>query len=683
MHFIQIGDWLFDVQSQRLLKNDTEEKLEPISSDLLLYLANNQGQIIAKDDLIEYVWRGRVVSDSAITRVISMLRRHLDDDPVKPKYIRTVQKQGYVLFADCKAIDAADTAITSTRKTSYFMPRNVVISTVSLVLLMLVFTFVTNQETSTTTQIMPIVSNLGQQRDITVSSDEKWLIYSHKAENSKFYNLYIKNLVSGKINQLTSSEADDVGSGISIDNSSIYFARIKKGRSCAIMHIDLTDFSGHKEEEVVQCGYPLAHNNVSVHPNGMDLFFRAKHKEALGVYRYNLKTKTYRKVTNLDSRKVYDWRLNISPDGNTIAIFRRVNSVTQLLVKDLATDAEERLLWSGINIIGDSISWSRDSRSVFVRDVKYNRIVNIDITTRHLTPIELNAQLLTSLSNQTVSGAIYASYGLNSRFDMFSVQLQNPLSKRALVDSSANESIAVQLHQDEMLFTSDRTGINQFYIQDKDGDELQLTQFDEYMRFDSISAHPVNNTIIGMTNARLFTYDIDRRLFFWLTEADTNLSAPFYNSQGDIFYFDQRDLYRFEPKQDHQLILKDVGLTAQWLTNSAGEEELLYHQTDGSIYRHNFKSNRTTQVTTNIPHREYRNRMWIGTEAGIYFVRSEHLSDRGLYFKEYGSATPSLVFSSGPDRWYHPHLDLYNMRMLMRIKEENLTTKIVKFDVMP
>ncbi len=686
MRFVQIGDWLFDSQSQRLLKNDTEEKLEPISSELLLHLAKNQGQIVTKDDLIEHVWKGRIVSDSAITRVISMLRRHLDDDPVKPRYIRTVQKQGYVLFAETETVDEADVTTPTPTKPINMRSPKLLISAGSVVLVMLIMilflTLSAEHTKSTPSQIIPIVSKLGQQRDIVLSSDEKWLIYSHKAENSQFYNLYIKNLVSGKINQLTKSAADDVGAGISVDNSSIYFARINKGQSCAIMHIDLTDFTGHKEEEIVECGYPINYNNVSVHPNGEDLFFRAK-RESVGVYRYNLLTKTYQRMTNTDGKRVSDWRLNLSPDSKKLAIFRRVHSVTQLLVKDLTSETEEKLLWSGINIIGDSISWSHDSKSIFVRDVKYNRIVNIDVSTARLTPIELNAQLLTSLSNQTESGALFASYGLKSRFDMLSISLNNPVKAELVVDSSANESVAVQLRQEDMLFTSDRTGINQFYIQNKDGDEMQLTQFDEYMRFECVSAHPTENVIIGMANARLFTYDLERRLFLWLSDANTNLSSPFYNGEGNIFYFNKSDLYQYKHKQEDLFVLEDAGLTAQWITNSAGQEDLLFHKNDGHLYRYNVATKQRSRVASNIPHREYRNRMWMATEQGIYFVRSENLSNRGVYFLEYGSSNASLIHSSGEERWFHPHLDRFNQRMVMRKKQQNLTTKVVKFGFMP
>ena len=104
MHFMQISDWIFDSRAQQLIGDNNVIQLEPISSALLYYLTQNHNRIVTRDDLIANVWNNRIVSDSAINRVISMLRKHIGDDPAKPDYIRTVHKQGYLLLTDVKEL---------------------------------------------------------------------------------------------------------------------------------------------------------------------------------------------------------------------------------------------------------------------------------------------------------------------------------------------------------------------------------------------------------------------------------------------------------------------------------------------------------------------------------------------------------------------------------------------------
>ena len=59
---------------------DSIVELEPQVFNLLNYLAANRDRVISKDELIEVVWNGRIVSDEAIASRISSARRAVGDD---------------------------------------------------------------------------------------------------------------------------------------------------------------------------------------------------------------------------------------------------------------------------------------------------------------------------------------------------------------------------------------------------------------------------------------------------------------------------------------------------------------------------------------------------------------------------------------------------------------------------
>jgi TolB-like protein/Flp pilus assembly protein TadD len=68
--------------------------LEPQVFDLLVYLVRNRGRVVSKDDLIDRVWGGRIVSDSALTTRLNAARKAVDDSGAEQRLIRTVPRRG-------------------------------------------------------------------------------------------------------------------------------------------------------------------------------------------------------------------------------------------------------------------------------------------------------------------------------------------------------------------------------------------------------------------------------------------------------------------------------------------------------------------------------------------------------------------------------------------------------------
>ena len=67
--------------------------------DLLTLLADNPDRVLEKDEIIEKVWGGRVVSDSAVSTCIKHMRRALGDDGTAQRIIKTVHGRGFRFVA--------------------------------------------------------------------------------------------------------------------------------------------------------------------------------------------------------------------------------------------------------------------------------------------------------------------------------------------------------------------------------------------------------------------------------------------------------------------------------------------------------------------------------------------------------------------------------------------------------
>ena len=74
--------------------------IEPKVFDLLIFLIENNGRVVTKDELIAQIWDGRFVSDAALSSAVRALRRALGDDGKQQRVIRTVHGRGFRFVAE-------------------------------------------------------------------------------------------------------------------------------------------------------------------------------------------------------------------------------------------------------------------------------------------------------------------------------------------------------------------------------------------------------------------------------------------------------------------------------------------------------------------------------------------------------------------------------------------------------
>jgi TolB-like protein/DNA-binding winged helix-turn-helix (wHTH) protein/tetratricopeptide (TPR) repeat protein len=95
----------------RLIADGAPVSLEPKALRLLLYLIENRGRLVRKQELLDTVWGDAAVTESALTRCVGLLRKTLDDDSREPRFIETVPTAGYRFIAhvDTAAAEPAST----------------------------------------------------------------------------------------------------------------------------------------------------------------------------------------------------------------------------------------------------------------------------------------------------------------------------------------------------------------------------------------------------------------------------------------------------------------------------------------------------------------------------------------------------------------------------------------------
>ena len=91
---LRFGDHVLDIERRELRRGAEPIALEPQVFDLLVYLVRNRDRVVSKDDLIDSVWGGRIVSDSALTSRLNAARKAVNDSGAEQRVIRTVQRRG-------------------------------------------------------------------------------------------------------------------------------------------------------------------------------------------------------------------------------------------------------------------------------------------------------------------------------------------------------------------------------------------------------------------------------------------------------------------------------------------------------------------------------------------------------------------------------------------------------------
>ncbi len=95
---VNLGDVEINITSRTVTRGGKEVQLSLKEFDVLAYLAKNKNNAVDKDKLISEVWGAfSEVDASTLTVHIRWLREKLEDEPSKPKYIKTVFKVGYIL----------------------------------------------------------------------------------------------------------------------------------------------------------------------------------------------------------------------------------------------------------------------------------------------------------------------------------------------------------------------------------------------------------------------------------------------------------------------------------------------------------------------------------------------------------------------------------------------------------
>ena len=97
---VRFGNCEIDLDRFEIRRDGADVHVEPQVFDLIAYLVRHRDRMVAKSELLDHIWCGRFVSDSALSTRVKAARAALGDDGHKQATIRTVHARGFRFVAD-------------------------------------------------------------------------------------------------------------------------------------------------------------------------------------------------------------------------------------------------------------------------------------------------------------------------------------------------------------------------------------------------------------------------------------------------------------------------------------------------------------------------------------------------------------------------------------------------------
>jgi len=106
----RFGTFELDTSTAELRAEGSVRPVEPQVLALLTLLVENRERLVSRNELLDKVWDGRVVSDAALASRIKSARQALGDDGQSQRFIRTIHGQGFRFVAEVKVARAVPLA---------------------------------------------------------------------------------------------------------------------------------------------------------------------------------------------------------------------------------------------------------------------------------------------------------------------------------------------------------------------------------------------------------------------------------------------------------------------------------------------------------------------------------------------------------------------------------------------
>jgi Tol biopolymer transport system component len=321
---------------------------------LLLFLVENPGRVLTKEEIMGAVWPDAIVSDNSLARAVAQIRKALDDDSKSPKYVETVPSVGYRFIGDFKeqthpsaAAFEGDSPAGVTKSERWVKLTVALCACLALATGGLVWVVASRSSSIPYPLHVNRVSMLtgypGDEREPAISPDGSYVAFSWSGTAGDNYDIYVVHAGGQHPLRLTSDPAPDSYPAWSPDGSQIAFIR----RNGSVADIILVPPLGGPERTLHRFSRIGADLDFSQHPvlawspDGKWIVFSGQSGagEKYRLFALSLETGAIRALSSPNADLLGDSSPSVQAGGRKLAFVRYLAPRNgRLLIQPLGPD---------------------------------------------------------------------------------------------------------------------------------------------------------------------------------------------------------------------------------------------------------------------------------------------------------------------------------------------------------
>ncbi|NRQ41754.1 PD40 domain-containing protein [Rheinheimera sp. YQF-2] len=614
----QLGPLHYDANQRQLSNADKQLYLEPRQHQLLLCLLQDAGQVVSRDTLIAKVWQGRIVSDSAINRAVSMLRKALASLDQHTDYIETMPKLGYRLLVAANTRAGTDAAVPHAAAAAPVARRHRFYAVLLLPLLtaiaVIAWWFITKEVPHVKAgHVAPQSSFNGVESQLSINNAATVLLYQRQADNGH-QQIWLHRLTDNNHRVLTPAEQESRNAAISPDGSQFAYVRLAAG-GCQLMLQPILPQPTTEQQTTSRLLHHCPTDNtplLSWHPDGKTLYFRQRtdKTQPYQIYQLHIASAAVRQLTLPPANYAGLGDIAVAASAQQLALLRYTTADrSELLLLD--PNSGSIIQTQPLPLRATALTWYNQQILLLSAG---QMLYQYHLPTAKLTPLYQAADPVTSFVVASNDTLYFTTAGLSA--DIW--HIAPGAGAEARINSSRPDTMPRLSHDaTQLAFLSTRQGHEQLWLQLADGTEQLLSELPGQPGFIRPEWSADDNHLLFSKDGAAYSVDISNAKLQTLLTADKQVGIANWGPDNNtVLYSSQRD-------GDWQL----------WLYNTANNTE--------------------QKLTT---HGGYSGRIWQGK---LYF--SKYHQD-GLWYKDLPSGNEQLLLAQFDKiNWLNWHIDRNNL----------------------
>lgn len=502
------------LESKLVFRRENEDEvvvpLDNLEASMMFFFIEHVGEVLSKDNLMS-LWTSQYVMEHSLTRVISMLRKKLNDIGKPSLFIKTVPRVGYTyigLAVKTEALDNVSNVINTKVKNTHWKSAIVVCSIIFFLMTISYFSFHTKVEKKSilAPRVIEVMDQSTLKKDIASNSNGKIIVYSALHDN----NFWFLKFNDAEENKSWDLKKDKYHLSFPVwrnDEEVIYFQWNKD--HCSLRKLNITQkYDISKEQLITYCNTSNSSKGLAMLDDNTVLLSDSESiSTPMQLFAVDLFTGAKRNINSYANNGLGVYRIFTSPDNQYLATLSSIDwfstDVTLYNMKDLS-----KKIWHK-NINFPLFSVALDNTSIVYKNLQGGfSVVNFLQDAENIKEVPM---LLTRpvYSPTYMPGGFIFTEGEEYSHKIAIQFLSNDKQEILINIDNASTKHPILLNSDSILYSSNQTGINQLWLYNLTSkQQIQISDFDHPYFILNITVNIEGNKIAVSTNEGILFSDL-------------------------------------------------------------------------------------------------------------------------------------------------------------------------------